>query len=283
MATPKINLKAPAPTQQIINVTPALAKQWLELNFNNRKLKSNKISQYARDMREENWRYTGEAIKFNKLGHLVDGQNRLHAIIDAEVTLPMLVVTGLKEDAQEVMDSGASRGASDALDFRGYNRPQELGAMARVHYVWQVQQAFTTCMNSPAATSWPSTAEVIRHVEDNPELPKLTTRARAVVRQLRLPVGSVGATYYEFRQIDEEEAEQFIDNILDFELAGKGDPIATLIKRCQEMALRREIVRPATGIFMMVKTWNAVRSGEAMQKFQFGSQPRGWALIPDPK
>lgn len=270
------------PGQQVIEVTPAQAKIWLLLNKNNRKTKGVKIVQYARDMREGNWKFTGEAIKFNDLGDLVDGQNRLHALIDSETTQPFLVVTGLVKDAQAVMDSGAPRNAGDALVFHGYKYPNELAASARTHYFWKRAGGFAHCMSSPNTNLSPTNAELVDYVAEHPELVDAARNTKTVARQLRIAHGALGAAYYEFLRIDPDDTQEFFDRIREFKTGGKGDPINTLIKRAQDMAMRREIVRASTSLFMVNKTWNAVRNNEYLEKLTFGSLGR-WSLIPDPK
>ncbi len=80
-------------------VTPALARKWLELNAENNRLpRPRKIQAYARDMASGNWNSdSGETIKFDKNGILVDGQNRLQAVLLADMSIAMDVVTGLPE------------------------------------------------------------------------------------------------------------------------------------------------------------------------------------------
>lgn len=281
MVTKKIDLAKPG--HQVIDVTPALAEGWLKLNKHNRKFKPMKISHYARDMREGNWKYTGEALKFSTWGELIDGQNRLQAIIDAETTVSLPIVTGLDPSAQEVMDAGAPRNAGDTLAFRGYGYPSELSAATRSHYMWKEMQNWKHCMSSSNSELMPTNAEIVRYVEDHPDLVTVAGEAKPIAQQLRLPIGSIGAAWYEFLQIDAEDTEEFFKRIHDIQTTGKGDPINTLVKRCQEMALRRERLLQSTGLFMIIRTWNAVRASEYFEKFQFGSAVRGWQPIPEPK
>ena len=272
------------PGQRVVDVTPNRAKQWLLLNKHNRKIKSVKISQYARDMREGNWQFTGEAIQFNEAGELINGQNRLHAIIDAQVTIPILVVTGLEGRAQQVMDAGAIRTAGDALHLNGYKYPNEVAGAVRAHWMWQGKGLLKACiMPPPSGNLMPTTSEILTYVKERPELAKAAVETRPVSRQLRLPNGGVAAAYFEFWMIQPDEAKDFLDRIDNHRTLGKGDPINTLIKRCDDMADQREHVRAPLAIFMLVTAWNAVRLSETFEKFQFGSEARGWAPIPQPK
>jgi hypothetical protein len=101
-----------------ILITPTMAKEFLKSNSNNRPLKEKRISKYAKDMLEGKWICeTGETIKFLLNGLLADGQNRLHAIIKANIPVKMQVAFDLEDDVFKVIDTGCSRNASDIFKF----------------------------------------------------------------------------------------------------------------------------------------------------------------------
>lgn len=79
---------------KVMDITPAMAKDWLESrNANNRAKKRNAIERYARDMKNGNWELTSEGITFGCSGELLNGQNRLYAIVESGVTVKMVVAT----------------------------------------------------------------------------------------------------------------------------------------------------------------------------------------------
>ncbi len=101
-------------TATFVNVTPPLAEMYLERNGRNRNIRPDVVSNYARDMSAHRWQITGEAIKLDADGNLLDGQHRLRAVIKSGETVTMLVIEGLPPEAQRVMDSGKPRTAGDA-------------------------------------------------------------------------------------------------------------------------------------------------------------------------
>ena len=72
-------------------VSPMMATLWLEKNVGNRDLSSANISKFARDMIEGKWSLTHQCIAFDCLGNLIDGQHRLHAIIESGEPVEMYV------------------------------------------------------------------------------------------------------------------------------------------------------------------------------------------------
>ena len=101
------------------DVTPALAQMWMAANTRNRHLRPDLVAMYARDMESGRWLLTGESIKFGHGGVLLDGQHRLAAVVKADTTVRMLVVTGLENESQKVMDTGAKRLTADMLHLDG--------------------------------------------------------------------------------------------------------------------------------------------------------------------
>ncbi|HON00706.1 MAG TPA: hypothetical protein PLM33_10690 [Acidobacteriota bacterium] len=120
---------------EIISVTPELAQEWLSLNAsNNRPLRRDLVNAYALEIAQGNWQLTGEAIKFDQDNRLIDGQHRLNAVLVAQQTVLMPVVTGLDPATIGVIDTGKSRNAADSLTILGVEdrtTANSLAALAR--------------------------------------------------------------------------------------------------------------------------------------------------------
>lgn len=93
-------------TAKVETITPEIAKTMLGENVNNRRISRDNVNLFAREMRNGEWRFNGEAIKFGKDGRLLDGQHRLLAVIAADKPLTTLVIRGLEDETQQTMDSG---------------------------------------------------------------------------------------------------------------------------------------------------------------------------------
>jgi hypothetical protein len=257
-----------------------MAERMLGKNTHNRRLKERSISLYARDMAAGRWKLTGEALKFATDGSVLDGQNRLHAIIASGVTVPMFVIKGLQPDAQDVMDSGATRTASDMLGLNGFANTNVLAAAASTYTAW-MNGYFKHAMmqNSPKLTK----AEVLAAVRETPELSETAPIVSNLRATLPLPAGSIVTAHILFARIDADDCVEFFDRVKDLRTTGKGDPVNTLLKRVGEERSQARRLFPSTGLFMLIKSWNACRSGEPLEKFQFGSTLRGWTAMPEPK
>lgn len=106
---------------QVMEITPEIAEVFLKANKLNRRLDLPRVTEMAKAMEEGRFPFNGDAIRFNVLGNLIDGQHRLKAIIQAGVPIKQVVVTGLSEAAMSTIDQPRVRSVGDILKLRGNN------------------------------------------------------------------------------------------------------------------------------------------------------------------
>jgi antitoxin (DNA-binding transcriptional repressor) of toxin-antitoxin stability system len=110
---------------QWMEVTPELARQWLENNFRNRSLDDDVVAAYARDMTNGVWVATHQGVAFNDRDELIDGQHRLHAIVRSGKTIRLMVTFGLPSvieghemTTMDAVDRGRTRSVADQLKIQ---------------------------------------------------------------------------------------------------------------------------------------------------------------------
>ncbi|MFE7193753.1 hypothetical protein [Kitasatospora sp. NPDC057541] len=108
-----------APVSRIVKVTPEIAEEFLSRASVNRPLDKGQVRTLAEAIIRGEWRLTHQGIAFDKAGELLDGQHRLHAIIEANSPAEMFVVDGLSRDVFPVLDTGKRRSAADTLSSTG--------------------------------------------------------------------------------------------------------------------------------------------------------------------
>lgn len=112
-------------------VTPNVAKSMLLKNHpRNRKVIQADVDKYARDMERGLWRQTAEPIKFDTSGYLVDGQNRLLAVIKSGASVKMTIAYGVDPDSIIVIDSGRGRSTTDRKVIGGIDDAVLLSKMS---------------------------------------------------------------------------------------------------------------------------------------------------------
>lgn len=116
MATPKNIITT------IERITPARAEELLANNTNNRHLRKSKVSTWALQMQAGFWRAdSNDAILVAEDGELLNGQHRLHAVIEAGIPVNMAIRYGASKEIYPVLDQGLSRTTADFVDVPNKN------------------------------------------------------------------------------------------------------------------------------------------------------------------
>lgn len=263
------------PSYSIVSVTPELAERWLASNTHNRNVRESAVYGYARDMEAGRWAENGESIKFAADGTLLDGQHRLTAITLAKVTVPMLVVTGLKVSAQETMDDGRKRTVADALTLRGESNAVVVAAIARRALMW-TQGTYRNVGAKP-----PTNQEALSFFEAHPEIRRSGQIAVQVRAAVPLPGSVAGLTHWLFLRIDSSDAAEFFHLLISGAIVPETHPVLVLRKRIQAESDRPGRVPEDHLLAFVIKAWNAYRDGEQISFLRYkpgGASPEKFPL-----
>lgn len=96
-------------------ITPELAAEYLACCRGNRPLRKSHVRALADAILRDEWKTTHQGIAFATGGALLDGQHRLHAIVESGRTVSMVVARNVDANSFAAMDIGAKRSISDAL------------------------------------------------------------------------------------------------------------------------------------------------------------------------
>lgn len=109
----------PAPFVQVVEVTPEMANDFLSKNDNNRPFSKSLAKKYARQMQNNEWFVTGQGISLAPDGSVLDGQHRLHAVLEYKHPVRMTIAYNCDKDSFTVLDTGRGRNATDVLKIAG--------------------------------------------------------------------------------------------------------------------------------------------------------------------
>jgi hypothetical protein len=105
---------------EILDITPEMAKKWLNKNnIQNRPISFATVDKYATDMINGKWSLTHQGIGFYRSGNFADGQHRLMAIVKANCTIQMLVTFDIEDEASTDIDGVKPRTVVDQLNISG--------------------------------------------------------------------------------------------------------------------------------------------------------------------
>ncbi|MBP93640.1 MAG: hypothetical protein CMC55_05935 [Flavobacteriaceae bacterium] len=135
---------------EIITLTPELAKELLKKNIGNRDLKGIKNS-YVSQMKSGAWKENGEPIIIDVNGVVKDGQHRLYAVIEANHTYKVPLISGVQTDVMDTIDTGTNRSLHDILKLNGFKHYQHKSTLIKA--VLKYNQNMTH-LNTNGVSRW---------------------------------------------------------------------------------------------------------------------------------
>ena len=259
-------------------IDPAKAQELLYNNAVNRKIRPRTVESYAEDMRQGLWRETGEAIKVSRTGQLLDGQHRLSAIIEADLSQELMVVTGLPDDAQQLMDQGAVRSTTDVLGMEGFAYAALTGTVARwVLAAGEPSADFETMLKVKT-----STARVLKMAKDNPDIAEAAKRGDSFRKGIPGSPTAICYSWLFMHRVDSLVCEEFFTGFVDMNFKALRDPRKAAIRALQRLD-RDEVIRhgskKATAtVSVLTRCWNDYRKGEEVETYAL--RHKGDRIIP---
>lgn len=257
-------------------VTPSIARRWLERNAeHNRNKKPSVIERYARDMKAGKWHATGETIQFDYNGVLIDGQQRLHAVIEASVPVSFLVAEGLDPDAMVVIDSGTPRTFADSLKITHAKHTPAVGAVVRRVLTFSQKNYM-----GKGAVVQPTRTELMDFYKlFMDEFDTAAQRGKDAANQKLGNATAAGTGFFLFARIEKNRAHDFFDMVLTGANLPSGHPALTLSRR-----LAQRQWTTSEQLAGWIRAWNAYREDRTMDKIMLtNSGPLTNANFPLPK
>lgn len=256
-------------------IDPTIARSWLDSSGwpntagrqagsdsdgyqKNRRLNDRVVGRYAHAMTEERWPLTGDTIKFDLDGHLIDGQHRLHAVIVAKKPIEIIVVRGLPTRRVSALDCGRKRSVSDLLDMKGTPNSVQLGSALRLQAAYEAGQIHA--VNLLQADN----EEVLLLLNKHPRMPLGLMVGKRVNENLRLSPAWVTFLYYQFSYRDPVLADEFFRGLQDGTNLVPGSPVTVLRNQFVRQLGVRHHQRPPRHIegAWIIKAWNALRNDD---------------------
>ena len=258
----------------IERISPKVAKDWLESsNPDNRPIRKGVVDRYARDIKAKKWNMTGDAIRFNGNGMLIDGQHRLAAIVKAGKGIKTIVIRGLDQRAKMLIDTGAKRGFADVLHYMGYKDRNQLAALVRWCWMYENGHLMTRTV--------PTTAELIEWLDNNPDVVHSNAFVCRHIPYFGLKTILASIHYYTRTSLP-GEAEAFLTTIKEGQDISSGHPVFTLRRWLMWAMSSSKRPLPIVTQGIVIKSWNAFIEGRKIDNLRFipgGSRPEKFPTI----
>ncbi len=240
-------------TARVVTITPAMAESWLQSNVKNRKQRKDGIAAYARDIAAGKWLLTGDSLKFDWFGNLIDGQHRLEAIVLAGKPIQTVVVWGVDPKAQDRVDTNILRQFRDQLRLQNVEYADIIAPMLRRIILWSSPYNERVQFNRSRVTA----AELEQAFEEHKDAVQYCA---AFVAPLQKGTGvSASLLAFIFWILSREnptEAREFITKMSKGAEMKERDPIMILRGRIIKARSSRATVAQTETLWLCMYAWN---------------------------
>jgi hypothetical protein len=209
----------------IENITPDRARVMLGKMRNPRPFSRHTAAIYAQTMRNGQWDFNGDAIRINEDDEVIDGQHRLHAVIQSGKPQKMLVMYGLKNEVFQSIDVGKRRSPGDMLAIAGYKHTINTGSVARALMVYE-SGVYWAEEAANKLDYRPTPKQIVKFVERNPDVAEnCAYLANRYMNTMRLTGATpIGLSYTLAKRANEKKAQEFLDGVNGDVSTTKTDP-----------------------------------------------------------
>lgn len=251
-----------------IIITPALAAKYLERNLENINVSEKHVLFLSGQMQTGKWKITGDAIKFGRSGKLIDGQHRLLAIIKSGKSFKYPVITGLPDDAFEVMDTGKNRNASDILSLKGVTNSSHVATMAK--FVMNFENGKFFAPHRTNRDHKCTNSDVLHFASSHPEIAEIVTYCAAAYNKFRvISPGVLAGLYYLFCKKNQFKCDDFFDQYSTGLNLTNDNPIYLLREVLIKDSIQKRKLPMRDKIALFILAWNAFIKGKSLKRLVF--------------
>jgi len=262
------------PTATFETITPDSARIMLESNKKNRSVNRANLNYIISEINRGNFHLTGESIKIAQNGMLLDGQHRLHAVIESKKPTMMLVVRGLSNDAFKYIDTGRKRQASDILAIEGVANSAAISAMAK--FIINFKRGnYASVSNSKVDISSNRTpitnADVSNFVSTNKESIEDSylyghNKYNKLIKKVTL-----SGFHFIIKQSNEELADDFCHKVSTGEGIEHSSPIYLLRQKMLQDIRANKKMRSLEKLAILCKAWNLYKTNKTVSILKWDS------------
>lgn len=248
-------------------VSPEMAKHYLAQNTANRRPKSPRVLLYSNEMKAGRWRsQTGETIKIASSGRVLDGQQRLMAVVHSGCSIKFHIAFNLDESVFSVLDTGSSRNSSDTFRAAGIKQDNAIPSMI-AHYNLMCNNGISKGQINQKSTN----AELLEQYYEDPEKwQRIANHSRNWYMNFAkiLQPSYFGGFYAFFSQLDSEMAFSFFQQLATGSDITNSSVNLLRNKLIQDKTSLRKMT-PSFKIALIIKTWNYFVKGDEPKILKF--------------
>lgn len=259
-------------------ITPQIATSLLENNTINRPLSDAHVHRIARQITGGHWKFNGDTIKIADTKDVVDGQHRLWAVIEANMSIETIIVYGVARDAFSTLDTiRKPRSGSDVLALGGMERGKSTKFTAAALKLLFAYQHDPDLRNMGKIGNRAENSDIEALFVSHPNLPEAVGKVAAL--HSVAAVSALAFVYYIAVSKNENLAEQMI-TILDAPAGtSASNPFYQLRKALVAHEKKRRTVEQ---IALMFKALNIAKNGKKIDRLIWkcqGDKPEDFPVL----
>jgi hypothetical protein len=258
-------------------ITPSRAKELLEANINNRRVKYAVVARYAQDILAGRWKQdTGEVIKVSKSGIILDGQHRLYAIAKANTPIFLHIAYGLDDSVSDVLDTGSVRNASDIFKLNHIPNDSGIPSIIQIYNLLKNNHFGSGQINNRLTN-----AQILEKYYENETLWQEVFRKSSswyMSFAKILPKSFIGGFYLLLRDIDHNQAEKFMAELCTG-INVSNDTMLVLRNRFMQDKMSQKKINETIKTIIMIKAWNCFISGAELKRLTFDAERESYPKI----
>ncbi len=260
---------APRIIVELIIVDPIKATQMLEKNTQNRNIDQKRVAQYAQDMKAGRWALNGSTIVIAEDGTLLDGQHRLRAVIEANVSIELLVVYNASKESIVTLDTGKTRTASNIMQIERSGHSATAAMLTKLLLLHD----FVDSNLSPETCRMSVSNNALRSFYA--ERKEMIEQAASVAEHGRHPFvkSHMGLAFCIIgsKTAHRDKLADFFETLKTGSLIGTRHPIMTLRNRLLENRMGVRVLSVQETLAAYIRVWNAFVRGKDLTTIRWNA------------
>lgn len=245
------------PETKIVHINAQTAGEMLTRNTKNRTISEATVRRYTQDMIAGRWTFDGAPIRFAKDGRLLDGQHRLTAVARTKnISIPFLVVEGLDDESQLVMDQGHKRTDAQQMSLQGRKNTTLKARVAHNMLVFENGLFFVDRKRQITSAS-----EKIEWLDAHPDEESEIDANHSLMTNAPARATAVLTAYLMMRRVSAVDAEAFLRAFILGANLEEGNPILAVRNYLANRKMNRITVEDRVVFQLLFRAWNDWRDG----------------------
>lgn len=252
-----------------IDLTPELARLFLDRRGIQRPVKGSHVDYLISQIRAGKWQYNGDTIRLSKSGHLIDGQHRCLAVVESGITIKTDLSIAVDDMAFYTINRGiAMRSSSDVLSIaRGDIGCDPKTAVGAIRWVVSIDAAGDQQAPVKPRGRDVDDIAIVKSWDNHSEALRPAVQWAIHNRMAFRPPSLFAALYYVIHRARKRGATTFFEQLATGEDLHRGDPALVLRNKLHAIYTNdMQTTDPVMIAALVIFAWNAYVQERTIEK-----------------